>query len=77
MGGTLAGERWVTSDSSARGSSVWPDRRRIRSDMGFRSVSLDLDLAGAAVGVDVPLALPDSFSLMPLMSDVCDLEKAG
>jgi hypothetical protein len=43
--------------------------------MGFRSVSLDLDLAGAAVGVDVPLALPDSFSLMPLISDVCDLEK--
>jgi hypothetical protein len=44
--------------------------------MGLRRVSLDLLLAGAGVGVDVPLELPDSFSLMPLINDVCDLEKA-
>jgi hypothetical protein len=45
------------------------------SDMGLRRFSLDLAFAGAAVGVEVPLALPDSFSLMPLISDVCDREK--
>lgn len=65
----------MTIDSSARGSSVCPDLRRINRDMGFRRVSLDFPLAGAAVGVEVIFELPDSFSLMPLMSDVCDLEK--
>ena len=43
--------------------------------MGLRKVSLDLDLLGAAVGVEVPLEVPVSLSLMPLSSDVCDLEK--
>jgi hypothetical protein len=43
--------------------------------MGLRRVSLDFDLLGAAVGVEVPLELPVSLSLMPLNSDVCDLEK--
>lgn len=42
--------------------------------MGLRRLSLDLPLAGAAVGVATPLELFDSFSLIPLMSDVCDLE---
>lgn len=65
----------MTSDSSARGSRVCPDLRRIKSDMGLRRVSLDFDLLGAAVGVEVPLELPVSLSLMPLNSDVCDLEK--
>jgi len=45
--------------------------------MGLRKVSRDFALAGAAVGVDAPLDPPDSFSLMPLSNDVCDLEKAG
>jgi hypothetical protein len=66
----MEGERWLTSASSERGSNVCPDRRRIRSDMGLRRLSLDFPLAGAAVGVDVVLELPDSFSLMPLIKDV-------
>jgi hypothetical protein len=40
--------------------------------MGF--LSLDLPFAGAAVGVDVALELPDNLSVRPLMSEVCDLE---
>jgi hypothetical protein len=40
--------------------------------MGF--LSRDLALAGAAVGVETALELPDSFSVRPLMSEVCDLE---
>jgi hypothetical protein len=43
--------------------------------MGLRRLSLDFPLAGAAVGVDVVLELPDSFSLMPLIKDVCDRDK--
>jgi hypothetical protein len=40
-------------------------------------LSLDLPLAGAGVGVYVPLAVPESFSLMPPINDVCDLEKVA
>lgn len=44
--------------------------------MGLRKLSLDLVLVGAGVGVHVGLELLlDSFSLIPLSSDVWDLEK--
>ena len=65
----------MISASSDRGSKACPDLRRIRRDMGFRKLSLDLPLAGAADVVEVALELPDSFSLIPLSSDVCDREK--
>lgn len=78
MGGRLEGERWVTRDSSARGSSVCADFRRMRRDIGFRRLSLDLDFwgggGGATVGIDVPLELPVSLSLMPLSNEGWDLE---
>jgi hypothetical protein len=48
----------------------------MRRDMGLRRLSLDLPLAGAAVGVDIPFDVPASFSLIPLINEVCDLEKA-
>lgn len=65
----------MTIDSSAKGSNVCPDLRRINRDMGFRKVSLDFPFGGGGMGVRVVLELPDSFSLMPLISEVCDLEK--
>jgi hypothetical protein len=43
--------------------------------MGLRRVRRDLVLVGATVGVEVPLELLVNLSLMPLSSDVCDLEK--
>jgi hypothetical protein len=70
------GERWVTSDSSANGSKTCPDLRRIRSDIGFRRLSLDFPFVGAGEGVEVLFELPVSLSLMPLSNDVCDFEKA-
>ena len=70
----MEGERWVTSDSSARGSNAGPDLLRMRRDIGLRKVSLDFDFVGAAVGVDYPLEFPVSFSLIPLSNDVWDLE---
>lgn len=46
----------------------------MRSDIGLRRFILDFDLAGIPVGVEVR-ELPVSLSLMPLSSDVWDLEK--
>lgn len=74
MGGTSEGERWVTNDSSSRGSRIWPDLRRKSNDMGFLSRDLVLTGAAAAAGDEAALELPDSFSVRPLMSEVWDLE---
>ena len=72
----MDGERWVTRDSSASGSRVCPERRRMRKDMGLRRLSLDFRFCGCAVGIE-GFGVLDSFSLRPLISDVADLELAA
>ena len=45
--------------------------------MGFLSRDLVLEGAAVGVGVEAVLELPDSFSVRPLMSEVCDFESAA
>lgn len=79
MGGTLegGGDRCVTKGSSTRLSKGCEDLRLIKSEIGFRRPRLSRPVfLGGAVGVDkwADFEALDSLSLMPLSSELWDLE---